>query len=226
MDITYKIIGGDGTEYGPVSLAELKAWIADGRVAGPTRVWRSDAGRWSEAAGYAELHPEIGQIEALAARLASDARESAGFWMRFGAYLVDGMLMYGPFLLVDFLLAGPLGWKAPDLQSLKQWSDLEPFMATMWQQFFVQRLLRLIYEVPMTALYGATLGKMLVGLQVIRTDASPVGWRVSLLRFLGKLVGELPFFLGCLWAAFRRDKRAWHDLMTGTRVVRRGNREP
>ena len=82
MDVTYKIIGGDGTEYGPVSLAELKAWIADGRVGARTRVWRSDAGRWSEAAGCAELHPEIGQVEALAARLDADARESVGFWLR------------------------------------------------------------------------------------------------------------------------------------------------
>src|SRR5438045_4761958 len=32
MDTNYKIIGADGQEYGPVNLAEVKAWIADGRI--------------------------------------------------------------------------------------------------------------------------------------------------------------------------------------------------
>ena len=42
MDTEYKIIGGDGAEYGPASLDELKIWIGDGRVAGSTQVWRND----------------------------------------------------------------------------------------------------------------------------------------------------------------------------------------
>jgi hypothetical protein len=52
MDLSYKIIGGDGREYGPVSLDELKAWVVDGRVGGPTQVWRSDSAAWSPATHY------------------------------------------------------------------------------------------------------------------------------------------------------------------------------
>jgi hypothetical protein len=39
----YKIIGADGREYGPVSAAQLRQWIAEGRVNGDTQVL-SDVG--------------------------------------------------------------------------------------------------------------------------------------------------------------------------------------
>ena len=55
MEITYKIIGGDGREYGPATLAELKEWIRDGRVAGRTHVWQSERAIWVPASEHPEL---------------------------------------------------------------------------------------------------------------------------------------------------------------------------
>lgn len=55
MDTTYKIIGGDGQEYGPATLDELKSWISAGRVTGATQVFRSDLGTWAAASQFAEL---------------------------------------------------------------------------------------------------------------------------------------------------------------------------
>ncbi len=55
MDTTYKIIGGDGQEYGPATLDELKSWISTGRVTGATQVSRSDLGTWAPATQFAEL---------------------------------------------------------------------------------------------------------------------------------------------------------------------------
>jgi len=50
MDLTYKIIGADTHEYGPVSLLELKKWVSEGRITGATQVSRSDQEGWSTAA--------------------------------------------------------------------------------------------------------------------------------------------------------------------------------
>ena len=164
-------------------------------------------------------------MAALAARAEADALAPAGFWARLGAYLVDGLMMYGVFLLVAAVVARPLGWKDPDLQSFKKLSDLEPYLVMLCQQVLVRYLLQMLYEVPMTVRYGATLGKMLVGAQVMMMDGSPLGWRAALGRFLGKLVSETVCYIGYLMAAFRADKRALHDLMAGTRVVRRPRRD-
>jgi len=55
METTYKIIGGDGKEYGPASLAEMQSWVNHGRVSGTTQVQRSDQGTWAAAASFSEL---------------------------------------------------------------------------------------------------------------------------------------------------------------------------
>ena len=50
----YEIIGGDGKEYGPVSLEELQSWRQEGRISSQTMV-RRDGGDWMP---FAEL-PEF-----------------------------------------------------------------------------------------------------------------------------------------------------------------------
>jgi len=55
VDATYKIVGVDGNEYGPVTLLELKKWISEGRITGATQVARSDQQGWSTAASFPEL---------------------------------------------------------------------------------------------------------------------------------------------------------------------------
>ena len=42
----YKIIGGDGQEYGPIPAATVRQWIAEGRANAQTRVWPEGGGAW------------------------------------------------------------------------------------------------------------------------------------------------------------------------------------
>ncbi len=58
-DFMYKIIGGDGNEYGPVSAETLRQWIAEGRVNGETRT-RSETGEWKTLAGFPEFAVAVG----------------------------------------------------------------------------------------------------------------------------------------------------------------------
>ena len=51
----YKISGTDGKEYGPVSIEQLRQWIAEGRVNSQTRVQEAGAGEWKTAAEFPEL---------------------------------------------------------------------------------------------------------------------------------------------------------------------------
>lgn len=52
---TYKIMGGDGQEYGPATLEQLQNWIKEGRVSAQTQVRRSDQNVWVPASNVAEL---------------------------------------------------------------------------------------------------------------------------------------------------------------------------
>jgi hypothetical protein len=51
----YKIIGADGKQYGPISLGQMRQWIADGRVNARTRVQADGAADWKTAAEFQEL---------------------------------------------------------------------------------------------------------------------------------------------------------------------------
>ena len=55
MSLSYQIKAADGQTYGPASVTELKAWIAEGRVDGDMSVCRSDSEQWLPARDFAEL---------------------------------------------------------------------------------------------------------------------------------------------------------------------------
>jgi len=57
---SFKIIGGDGREYGPIDLATLQQWTREGRLRADTRVWDSRNGAWQTAAQVAELATVLG----------------------------------------------------------------------------------------------------------------------------------------------------------------------
>ncbi len=79
MSATYKIIGEDGKEYGPVSAGQLRQWIAEGRVESRTPIFVDGAKEWNFAGLLPEfasqLAPQIPQTIAPPIR----ARKASGF---------------------------------------------------------------------------------------------------------------------------------------------------
>lgn len=51
----YKIIGSDGKEYGPITLAQLKQWIAEGRLNQQSKVLPDGTTDWKTVAELPEL---------------------------------------------------------------------------------------------------------------------------------------------------------------------------
>ena len=86
MPDDYKIIGGDGREYGPLPLEGIRDWIAEGRVGHDTLVWKADEGRWLKASERHELKWDLPRPEEQP--LAQEKTETlitAGFWIRLAA---------------------------------------------------------------------------------------------------------------------------------------------
>jgi hypothetical protein len=72
METTYTIVGADGQQYGPISLEQLKGWVAERRVNPETQVLRSDMNTWLPAAQYTELGMAL-QVRSVAAASATFA---------------------------------------------------------------------------------------------------------------------------------------------------------
>ena len=105
-----------------------------------------------------------------------------------------------------------------------------------WGLMFLLQLVALglaavfLYELPLTAVRGQTVGKMLTGTQVVRAaDGAVPGWGRAAARWgvlylpmlvpiigvpLALLVGASPLFDPC--------RRGWHDKAAGTVVVGQG----
>jgi len=217
MEAEYRIIGGDGVEYGPETLDELRGWIRDGRVAGMTQVWRADVAAWSPASRYSELGDELARLHAAA----EAARpRPCGFWARLGAYVIDLMVLGVIFQLAWTPLASARHWVLPEWPKEMTDAALQQFT-----QEWAPRVLPLyypiffLYTVLLNGRFGATIGKMAAGARIVRPDGSPIGYRRAALRWLAARVSDFACFAGYSLIALRPDKRALHDLLAGTKVI-------
>ena len=138
----------------------------------------------------------------------------AGFWIRLGAYLID--------YLIQQVVSIPLSlWFAVRMQKwiqpgMMNWNSLIIDYSLAFAFGFT---LAILYMWLFVARYGATPGKMLVKIKVVRADGSPVSYPLALGRALGEFVSSIPCMLGFLFVAFDSEKRALHDFMCNTRVV-------
>lgn len=124
-------------------------------------------------------------------------------WRRLVASFVDGLILV-PVTLLLMALA-QVDWTNP----------------TPTQNLLFNWIPSWAYYVAFTALYGATPGKMLLGIRVVKTDGRPVDWLTAFMReVVGKTLSTLPLGLGYLWAFFHPRRQAWHDLIADTLVVR------
>ncbi len=73
MDLTYKVRGTDGSEYGPATLEQLNTWLREGRVQPQSEVLRSDQTTWATAASFAELSTAAGPAPAVITPMQADA---------------------------------------------------------------------------------------------------------------------------------------------------------
>lgn len=76
------------------------------------------------------------------------------------------------------------------------------------------------YGAVMWKLKGSTIGGIVCGLKVVRTNDAPLDWTVAVVRALGCFLSLLVAGLGFIWVAFDDEKQGWHDKIAGTLVVR------
>jgi uncharacterized RDD family membrane protein YckC len=66
---------------------------------------------------------------------------------------------------------------------------------------------------------GQTLGMRAWRLKLVARDGKPADWRKSLLRFGGAVLSAAALGLGYLWILLDPERLAWHDRLSGTRLV-------
>lgn len=127
--------------------------------------------------------------------------QPAGFWIRLGASLLDGIILGIPLAILGFLVFGD---------------------GDQWFVNIVQFLYSLILPVIWN---GYTIGKRICGIRIrkVDTEEAPTIGTMLLRNVVAGLVYGLTLGIAAIVSAFmvglREDKRAIHDLIAGTEVV-------
>jgi uncharacterized RDD family membrane protein YckC len=132
----------------------------------------------------------------------------AGFWIRFVAVVIDTFALVGAQLVLGSTAWIVFGGAASSAAVID--AAVRGFVG----------VLGLVYPVIFHWLWGQTLGKMAMQIRVIMLDGAPITLGTAVIRQLASWLSALIFGIGYLMAGLRTDKRALHDLLAGTRVVR------
>ena len=135
-----------------------------------------------------------------------------GFWWRFLASMIDGLILFG----LNFVIGFAVGFSALQIVGLEQNTAGVMAFAVSW---LAGMAIRIAYEVIFIGAYGATPGKRVCNMKVVRADGSPVGYALATGRFFAKILSTITLLIGYIIAAFDSEKRALHDRICDTRVV-------
>ncbi len=135
---------------------------------------------------------------------------SPGLARRLAAILYDTLLVFGLLLLASMVITLPVGMLAGEAASQALAGNLLP-----WLWLLVPAAFFLLFWLK----GGQTLGMRSWRLRVVREDGAPLKRTDALKRLLCALLSWLPLGLGYLWILIDRDKLAWHDRLSGTRLV-------
>ncbi|WP_285395425.1 RDD family protein [Lysinibacillus sp. fls2-241-R2A-57] len=134
------------------------------------------------------------------------ALKTAGFWVRFWAFLLDGLMITA----VIGILVNPIFY-------LMDWSLSE----TVWYApiSIISAIVYYSYFVLMTKFFGQTLGKMIFGLRVISLKHDKLTWSDVLFRdWIGRIINNV-FMPLYILVVILPNNQGLHDFFADTAVV-------
>jgi uncharacterized RDD family membrane protein YckC len=136
------------------------------------------------------------QAPATTARTGRASGPRSGFWRRFAAAFLDGLVLAVPGIVFVLIFNDAIA-----------------------------NLLSLIVGIGYFTYFeggptGQTVGKKALGIRVIDFKAGgPIGYGRGLLRYVARYLSALVFFLGYFWMIWDAEKQTWQDKIAGTVVV-------
>lgn len=119
-----------------------------------------------------------------------------GFWERFGAAFIDGIILLIPNFAISFMIGPGIG------------DVLSVIMA--W-----------LYSAILESGSGqATLGKKALGLKVVNAEGQQISFGQATGRHFGKILSVIILFIGYIMMIWDDKKQTLHDKMANTYVVK------
>lgn len=154
-------------------------------------------------------------------------RLQAGVASRGLAFVVDLLLIAVIIALFVFLtrltlrLMGISVENCPALVRIEDFSDIIDNLCRMIRGTLTVVSLSIApaYLLTFWLLGGQTIGMMVAGVRVVRTNGRALRPRHAFLRLVGLAGSLLALGIGLLWAIIDRNRQGWHDRLSGTTVI-------
>jgi uncharacterized RDD family membrane protein YckC len=178
--------------------------------------------------GYTSAPPPGagGPAPVLSSGIASGRPVLAGWWRRVGAALLDGLIVGvgSAVLFVGITAPFSIGFFANDTVGL-----VAILVGALLAVLCIAVVSFLYAPLLMARTNGQTLGRMAVGIRVIRAGGGPMTFWFAMLRevvvkallfgFVSSFTFGIASLLDVLWPLWDEENRALHDFVVNTRVV-------
>lgn len=152
----------------------------------------------------------------------------AGFWLRFVAYIIDGVVSGLAFLILLvplFILTGA----GAALSKIGSGEDIRDDVAAFLGLGFLFGFFGIIflvswlyYALSESSSWQATLGKKMLNLKVTDMTGQPISFGRASGRFFARIISHMiPLAIGYILAGFTEKKQAVHDMIASCLVLRK-----
>ena len=136
--------------------------------------------------------------------------EHAGFWRRFIAWIIDGIIIGTVFYLLIILFSIGRAGSFPDA--------IEWITGSFFGTLLNLAIVWLYYSIMESSPTRATLGKMAIGIVVTDRSGNRVSFGRATGRYFAKIISGIILGIGYLMIAFTGKKQGLHDIMADTLV--------
>jgi uncharacterized RDD family membrane protein YckC len=140
----------------------------------------------------------------------------AGFWLRFAAAMIDGVLIIAVFCPIGFAL-GAMG-AATGADGNEAGQAAFAGIQLIFQIFSL--IVGWLYEALLeSSSWQGTVGKKVLGIRVTDMDGNRISFGRATGRHFAKLLSQMICFVGFIMVAFTERKQGLHDMIAGTLVL-------
>jgi uncharacterized RDD family membrane protein YckC len=151
--------------------------------------------------------------------IAFQGRQFAGFWIRFVAAFIDGIILAVAGAIVDLPFQLTMAGMGTMTDPMAIFGSALGIFSIM---IVLNMAISMAYESWFVVNKGATPGKLILSLEVIRADGARPGWGLAIGRYFAKILSSWPtLYIGYIMAGIDDEKRGLHDRICNTRVVRK-----
>jgi uncharacterized RDD family membrane protein YckC len=158
---------------------------------------------------------------AAAVMAAAPGQQYAGFWIRFLALVVDHLILNAALLPIastfGLLHFGTLGRFDHEIDP----ADIAILFAGLSTLIAILSVASWLYEALLTSSsWQGTVGKKLLGLKVTDDFGNRISFARATGRYFSKILSAMICYIGFIMAAFTDRKKALHDMIAGTVVIK------